>query len=238
MRTLTMLFGLILMGVGVFSIAEYGAGFLAVAFVIGIALMLVGFVLCFSYKRLNQETEEAVHWVLIEGLTSFLLGLIVITGYLNADIAVSSVFGFWIMIAGIRSVVIAYDSFQHETFKFNIGYALGLVNLIVGLLVFFNQALFSLSVLMLVGACLILQGLNVIKIGTEITYKKPNIIKTKEELVAEKEEEVAAKKQEMHDSIQAAREAKQALAEAQEASTAGEILGLQDKEADQEGTKE
>lgn len=234
MRILTMLVGLILMGVGVFSVAEYGVGFLAVAFIIGIALMLVGFVLCFSYRRLNQETEEAVHWVLIEGLTSFLLGLIVITGYLNADIAVSSVFGFWIMIAGIRSAVIAYDSFQHETFKLNVGYVLGLANLVVGLLVFFNMALLSLSVLTLVGGCLILQGLNVVKIGTEITYKKPDIIKTKEELVAEKEEEVAAKKQEMRESIQAAREAKQALAEAQEASTAEEILGLQDQETEEE----
>ncbi|MCQ2550867.1 MAG: DUF308 domain-containing protein [Clostridia bacterium] len=232
MRSLTILVGIILVGVGVFSVAEYGAGFLAIAFVVGIALMLTGLVLCFSYRKLNQDKEEAVHWVLIEGLTSFLLGLIVFTGYINADIAVSSVFGFWIMITGIRAVVIAYDSFQHETFKFNVGFVLGTVNLIVGILVFFNNALFTVSVLMLVGACLILQGLNVIKIGSEITYKKPDIIKTKEELVQEAQEEVLAKKAEMHESIQAAREAKQALAEAQEATTAEEILGLVDQQTE------
>lgn len=230
MRTLTILVGILLMGVGVFSVAEYGTSFLAIAFIVGIALMLVGFVLCFSYRRLNRDKEEAVHWVLIEGLTSLLLGIIVLTGYLNADVAVSSVFGLWIMIAGIRSVVIAYDSFQNETFKFNMGFALGIANLIAGIYVFFNMAFYPVSVLVLVGLCLILQGLNVIKIGADIEYKKPDLIKSKEELVAEKEEEVLAKKQEMHESIQAAREAKQALEDAKEATTAEEILGISSEE--------
>lgn len=226
MRTLTILVGILLMGVGVFSVAVNGTSFLAIAFVVGIALMLVGFVLCFSYRRLNRDKEETVHWVLIEGLTSLLLGIIVLTGYLNADIAVSSVFGLWLMIAGIRAAVIAYDSFQHETFKFNLGSILGLVDLIAGMYAFFNIAIYPVSVMIIVGICLLLQGLNVIKIGAEIDYKKPDIIKTKEELVAEKEEEVLAKKQEMHESIQAAREAKQALADAKEATTAEEILGI------------
>ncbi len=224
MRTLTMIMGLILGAVGIFLFAEAGVGFLSVAFIVGITLILVGLVLCFSYRSLNRDKEEAVHWVLIEGLTSFLIGLIVLTGYLNADVAVIAVFGLWIMITGIRNMVIAYDSFQQEKFKFGAGYVLGVVNFVVGVCVFFNLALFSWPVLMLVGLCLCIQGLNVIKIALEIEYKKPDIIKTKEELVAEKEEEVLAKKQEMHESIQAAREAKIALEEAKEASTAEEII--------------
>lgn len=224
MRTLTMIMGLILVASGVFLFAETGKGFLSVAFIVGIVLILVGLVLCFSYRRLNRDKEETVHWVLIEGLTSFLIGLIVLTGYLNADVAVISVFGLWIMIAGIRTLVIAYDSFQQEKFKFGVGFVLGVVNLLAGLCVFFNLALFSWPVLMLVGLCLFIQGLNVLKIGMEIDYKKPNIIKTKEELVAEKEEEVLAKKQEMHETIQAAKEAKQALEEAKEAQSAEEII--------------
>lgn len=224
MRTLTMIMGILLGAVGIFLFAETGKSFLSVAFVVGIALILVGLVLWFSYRRLNRDTEETVHWVLVEGLTSFLIGLIVLTGYLNADIAVISVFGLWIMIAGIRSVVLAYDSFQQERFKFGVSFLLGVINLVAGICVFFNLALFSWPVLALVGLCLCIQALNVIKIAMEIEYKKPDIIKTKEEIVAEKEEEVLAKKQEMHESIQAAREAKQALEEALEAPTAEEII--------------
>ena len=41
--------------------------------------------------------------------------------------------------------------------------------------------LFHLSVLMILGVCFVVQGANVIKIGVDISYTKPELIKTKEE---------------------------------------------------------
>ena len=105
MRILTIIVGALLTILGVFSVANAGLSFLSLAFPIGVVLIIVGMVECFAYKR-TVEDEENRHWVLIEGLTTFILGVVVLTGQLAADIAVPVVFGMWSMISGIRGFVI------------------------------------------------------------------------------------------------------------------------------------
>ena len=105
MRILTIIVGALLTILGVFSVANAGLSFLSLAFPIGVVLIIVGMVECFAYKR-TVEDEGNRHWVLIEGLTTFILGVVVLTGQLAADIAVPVVFGMWSMISGIRGFVI------------------------------------------------------------------------------------------------------------------------------------
>ena len=90
---------------GIFCIANAGLAFISMAFQIGIVLIMVGMVECFSYKK-SLENEEEKHWLLIEGMTAFILGIVVLTGQLAADIAVPVVFGMWVMISGIRGLVV------------------------------------------------------------------------------------------------------------------------------------
>ena len=94
--------------------------FFPLAFPIGVVLIIVGMVECFAYKR-TVEDEENRHWVLIEGLTTFILGVVVLTG-LAADIAVPVVFGMWSMISGIRGFVIVTQVVEkRERYRFFIG---------------------------------------------------------------------------------------------------------------------
>ena len=60
------------------------------------------------------------------------------------------------------------------------------------------------------------QGANVIKIGIDITYSKPDLIKTKDELVADAEAAADEAKKEMKKAIRKARKAKNAVKEAEE----------------------
>ena len=79
MRIITVIAGILLTFLGVFSIANAGLSFLSLAFPIGSILMFVGLVECFVYKRIRNDVD-AGHWVLIDGLTTFILGILVLTG--------------------------------------------------------------------------------------------------------------------------------------------------------------
>ena len=216
MRIITVIAGILLTFLGVFSIANAGLSFLSLAFPIGITLMLVGLVECFVYKRIRNDVD-AGHWVLIDGLTTFILGIVVLTGRLAADIAVPVVFGMWSMISGIRGFsVLAFETDTKEkNIDFYWAFMVSLLNFAIGVYAFFNSSLLHLSVLMILGICFVVQGANIIKIGFDIVYSKPDLIKTKDEKIAEAEE--AAKEAN-------ARKAKNAVKAAEEAKEFHEII--------------
>lgn len=224
MRAFLIISGMIMVGVGVFCIANGSLTFIALAFVVGIALIISGAALTLSYNRQNDESSESAHWILVEGLTSILLGIIVLTGYLAADIAVQSVFGLWIMVSGIRSTVIYVDTYEKGRYKFNWPMIIAGLELIVGILGIFNFEILAIPVLFIVGFCLAIQGFDSIRIGLVMTYKKPDVIKTKEELVSDAEEAVENAKAEVHEAIQTAKEAKATLEEVKEAPSVEEVI--------------
>ena len=180
-----MIMGVVLALLGVFSIANAGLTFISMAFPIGVILTIIGITECISYRS-RDEDEEDRHWVLIDGLTTFILGIVVLTGQLAADIAVPVIFGMWSMIAGIRYLVIIthVDIKEEKNLDFYWTVVVAVCNFVTGLYTFFNASLFNLSVLMMLGIIFVIQGINVIKVGFDTTYKKPDLIKTKEELHA------------------------------------------------------
>lgn len=225
MRIITIAAGILLTLLGVFSIANAGLSFLSLAFPIGVCLIIVGMVECFVYKRIREDVD-AGHWVLIEGLTTFILGVVVLTGRLAADIAVPVVFGMWSMISGIRGfTVLAFETDTREkNIDFYWAFCTSALNVAVGIYTFFNGSLLHLSVLMILGICFVVQGAKVIKIGGDIVYSKPDLIKTKDERIAEAEEAAKEAKREMKRAIKKARKARNAVKEAEEIKDFHEII--------------
>ena len=226
MRFLTVLTGAILAAAGVMAIANSGLTFLSVAFIVGVVLLFVGLVECFSYKSTKQD-EDDKYWLLIEGITTFILGVVVLTGQLAADVAVPVVFGMWIMISGIRVLVLVLRTVYEDGSKDGNFYwelCVGALNTLVGLYTFFNSVMFRFPVLMILGICFILQAANLLKIGLGIAARKPEIIKTKEEKVAEAEEVAAKAHEAAREAIKAAKEAKGAVKEAEESKEFHEII--------------
>ena len=227
MRVFTMIAGLILTGLGVFCIAEAGLSFLAVAFPVGLVMMFVGFIECLAYKKV-AETEERKHFIFIDGLTTFFIGIVSISGCLTIDAAVIVVFGLWSMVAGIRVIglLIEDKSYKEEEKDLNF-YCMVIVsalNFARGVYGFYNSMLFEFTVLMMVGLYCAVQGLNVIRIGFDIPYNKPDLIKTKTEKIAEAEAEVQKAKMEMKAAIQNVRDAREAVALAEEEPEFKEII--------------
>lgn len=226
MRILTILVGFLLAALGIFSILNAGIAFISMAFPIGLALMLVGLVECFAYKKAVDD-EEDKHWILIEGLTTFFLGIVVLSGQLAADIAVPAVFGMWSIISGLRGLVVLFSMSEPKEEK-DMNYYWDLITAILagalGITAFFNNMLFNWSVLMIVGLIIAVQAAVVIKISFSIAYKKPDLIKSKDEKIRAAEKEAAKAKKEMKLAIKKARKAKDALKEVEEAKDFHEII--------------
>ena len=68
----------------------------------------------------------------------------------------------------------------------------------------------------MLGIIFVIQGINVIKVGFDTTYKKPDLIKTKEELVAEAEKKAEEARAEAKIAVKKARRAKAAIREVEE----------------------
>ena len=202
-----MLTGILFMGAGIFLIANSGITFLSAAFPTGLAFMIAGVVECLSYSSYRGDNEERT-WILIDGTTTFMLGALIILNKLTADAVVPTVLALWVSTTGIRNFVRAWERIEERKHDFYDHLVIGLLNLVCGLYVFFDSDIFNLQTMMMIGLCVIVQGINILHVGSTIIIQKPDFLKTK----AEKLEEAAAKAAEAHaaakEAIKAVKDAK------------------------------
>ena len=210
MRILTMLTGVLFIGAGIFLVANGGVTFLSVAFVVGVMFVIAGIVECLSYNRYRGDIVEK-SWILNDGLTTFVLGVLILLNKISADAVVPMILGLWVLITGIRNFVHAWEHIEDRGSMFYDHLIVGLLNIIFGLYVFFDSEIFNLASITMIGLCVIVQGINILHVGATIIIIKPKFIKTKEEML----EAAAAKFEEAHanakEAIKAAKEAQAEL---------------------------
>ena len=193
MRILTMLTGILFLGAGIYLVANEGVTFLSVAFIVGLMFVIAGVVECLSYSSYRGDNVER-SWILNDGTTTFVLGVLILLNKISADAVVPMILGLWVLITGIRNFVHAWEHIEERGNAFYDHLIIGLLNLIFGLYVFFDGEIFNLASITMIGLCMIVQGVNIIHIGATIRVIKPKFIKTKEEML----EEAAAKFEEAH----------------------------------------
>lgn len=209
MRILTMLTGVLFIGAGIFLVANGGVTFLSVAFVVGVMFVIAGIVECLSYNGYRGDNVEK-SWILNDGLTTFVLGVLILLNKISADAVVPMILGLWVLITGIRNFVHAWEHIEERGRMFYDHLIVGLLNIIFGLYVFFDGEIFNLASITMIGLCVIVQGVNIIHVGATIKVIKPSFIRTKEELL----EAAAAKYEEAHaNAKEAVKAAKEAQAE-------------------------
>ena len=209
MRILTMFTGVLFIGAGIFLVANEGVTFLSVAFIVGLIFVIAGIVECLSYNSYRGDNVERT-WILNDGLTTFVLGGLILMNKISADAVVPMVLGLWVLIAGIRNFVHAWEHVEEKGNSFYDHLIVGMLNIIFGLYVFFDGEIFNLASITMIGLCVIVQGINILHIGATIRIIKPKFIQTKEEML----EEAAAKFEEAHaNAKEAIKAAKAAQAE-------------------------
>ena len=210
MRILTIMMGTLFTVTGIYLVANGGLSFMSVAFIVGLIFVVAGVIECLSYSGYRGEDEEK-SWILIDGTTTFILGILILMNKLSADVAVPLVLGLWILLTGIRNFVHAWEKIEERSNGFYDHLVIGLLNIILGLYAFFDSDLFDLSTITLVGVYMISGGLNITHVGATIKILKPEFLKTKEEKLEEAATKAAEAHQAAKDSIKVAKEAKAEL---------------------------
>ena len=169
MRVFKIAAGVILILTGVFCFANPGASFISIAFLLGCAMLLSGMSGIMAYIWISRKREIS-NSLMIEGLMSVILGILVLSNQLLTDAAIPVFFGLWVMFAGIIRVVEAYT--RRGAGKMLLIWLLfmGMLGIAAGLYAFYNTVLFAFSPIVLVGILFIVQGLNVLLIGINLSF--------------------------------------------------------------------
>ena len=129
MRVLTMFTGLLFICAGAYLIANEGITFLSIAFIVGVVFVVAGIVECLSYSSFRGERAEK-SWILIDGMTTFVLGALIVLDKLAEDQVVVGVLGLWVIITGIRNFVRAWENMEHRQHRFYDHLVIGIINLL------------------------------------------------------------------------------------------------------------
>lgn len=194
MRLLNVISGILLVATGVFGIANQGVSFLAIAFIIGIVMIFSGTIQASGYiygrytnreeiptenemvnadsQKLYTQTQGNSHgWIMIDGLVTFILGILVLSNQLKAEIAIISVFGMWMLNAGIRRIVTStYIDRKNKIRNFYWTMGTGIVNTIAGVYAFYNPTIFQLPVATLLGIFFVLQGVSTLELAIHMPH--------------------------------------------------------------------
>lgn len=196
MRVLTVFAGVLLVAAGVFAVANQGVSFISIAFIIGLVMAVSGIIQCSGYiygrytgredapqQEVEEQSEEireaakaqknAHGWIMIDGTVTFTLGILVLSDQLKADIAVVSVFGLWMLAAGIRRIVTATYIDRHTKWR-NYYWTLGTgaASAIAGIYAYYNNAIFQMPVANLIGVFFILHGISTLELGIHMPHKR------------------------------------------------------------------
>lgn len=190
---------MVVIGTGTFCIANYNVAFVSVAFVVGIALLFLGAAeLSVNRGRAIQGDSDEVD---IEGMIAVLVGAVFLSGEVSEDVAVTTLFGIWTIVEGLRSVSSTHFNIRANTTSDNVAQILGVVTTLLGVYSFFNISLFDFKVLGLVGVSLLLIGTNRFRFALMVDYKKPEFLTGNHEKLADAKHEEKIAMQKAKDAI-------------------------------------
>ena len=169
MRVFKIAAGVILVITGIFCFAAPGATFVSIAFILGSAMLLSGISGVTSYIAIGSK-REVPYLLLAEGITSILLGILVLANQIVAEAAIPVFFGLWVMFSGVLRVADGISRMKYGLRQWSWLVALGALGTITGMYSFFNTVLFGFSPVMLTGIIFVVQGVHVLTAGVSLTF--------------------------------------------------------------------
>ena len=180
MRVLTIISGALMILAGVFCFMNTGQTFLAMAFIIGIVMVLNGGIHILGYimgRGLNNRGDNN-GWILVDGVVTLMLGVLVLANQLVADASIHMVFGMWLLVSGVlRLEASSRINFRNKKKNFVITFVTGLLTTLLGIFGFVNPLVAFVSTIVLLGMFMLMQGINTIELGVDMPHEKKQIIK-------------------------------------------------------------
>ena len=174
MRILTIAGGILMAATGVFCFINPGQTFMTMAFVIGAVMVINGLIhaVGFMLARGSFGIGDNNGWILIDAILTLLLGILILCNQLTVDMAIPMIFGMWVLVSGLlRFEAATRINRQKKPGNFKAAFITGLVTILVGLVGFINPFVTYVSVIILLGAFLVVQGINSIELGINMPHK-------------------------------------------------------------------
>lgn len=173
MRLLIIVSGIMLVMTGLFCFANPGETFLALAFVLGLAMILSSIIQFVSYWWGRASRKDNNGWIFVESIITLVLGVLVITNMIAADAAIPMVFGMWVMFSGVLRVVVAtMINPINKKSNFISTLITGLSCCFGGLYAFLNPYFANLAIAILLGIMFLLQGISMLELGIHMPHEK------------------------------------------------------------------
>lgn len=180
MRILTIIGGILMVMTGAFCFSSPGQTFLALAFIVGLVMVLNGTIHAVAYlsgRGLHNKGDNN-GWILTDALITLLLGILVLCNQLVADTAIPMVFGMWVLVTGILRIEAATHINKEKKLKnFRTTMITGVLTTLIGLFGFINPLVAWLTTTFLLGLFMVMQGVNIIELGINMPHEKKSYVK-------------------------------------------------------------
>ena len=103
MRTVLLIASVAMVASGIFCVANSSAAFISLAFVIGAVFLILGVCEIIIGRRADFERDETAIGLTKDGIRSIIIGLVIISGPVNDDIAAQMIFGIYLAFEGVYS---------------------------------------------------------------------------------------------------------------------------------------
>ena len=173
MRLLTIISGVMLVLTGLFCFANSGETFLALAFVLGLVMIISSAIQLISYWWGRKDRSDNNGWIFAEAMITFILGILVQTSLIAADAAIPMVFGLWVMFSGVlRFVVATMINPSKKTSNFIWTMVIGIAGIVVGIYAFVNPMTANVPIAILLGIIFFIQGIGILELGIHMPHEK------------------------------------------------------------------
>jgi uncharacterized membrane protein HdeD (DUF308 family) len=174
MRVITLAGGFLMVATGAFCFINPGQTFMTMAFVIGSVMVINGVIhaLGFLLAKGSFGIGDNNGWILIDAILTLLLGILILCNQLTVDMAIPMIFGMWVLVSGLlRFEAATRINRQKKPGNFKAAFITGLVTILVGLVGFINPFVTYVSVIILLGSFLVVQGINSIELGINMPHQ-------------------------------------------------------------------
>lgn len=184
MRLLTIISGVMLVITGLFCFANSGETFLALAFILGLVMILSSIIQIISYWWGRVDRKDNNSWIFVEAIITLIMGILVQTSLIAADAAIPMVFGMWVMFSGVlRFVVATLINPSKKTSNFVWTMMIGILGVICGIYAFINPVIGNLPIAVLLGIIFLMQGIGILELGIHMPHEKKDNSKPKARMI-------------------------------------------------------
>lgn len=196
MKLLMMAVSLCMLGAGTFCIANSTVAIGSVAFIIGVVFCAVGVCELLLLKGTSELSINLQKEYLAQSFIMIIVGIVFLSGQMLDEASATLCFALWMSYEGVQALAEARILIKDNSTEENIFLLISFLNLVIGVYMFFNNLLFDINTLTLIGLCISLLAIKKLILSLDIDYKKPAFLSGNQEKLqaAEREEKKAMAK--------------------------------------------